>query len=174
LYEKGQFGESLNMLEIACSICEGATKEEAKTGFDNRTYVPRLTADLYSTIGAIEYEKCAPGYGAKWMAMAKALRQDLADAGDAYDVFMLQMSNVNIALRLLAEASAREALPLMLRSLELSKDSEIQKVVLTNLSVCYRMLGSHAEAMRCCEEAVRIIEQDDGVESSTMALFGSP
>jgi tetratricopeptide (TPR) repeat protein len=162
------------MLEIACNICEGAKKEGAKTGFDNRTYVPRLTADLYSTVGSIEYETCAPGYGAQWMTMAKALRQDLADAGDAYDVFMLEMSNINVALRFLAEGRAREALPLMLRSLELSQNSEIQKVVLTNLSVCYRRLGSHAEAVSCCEKAVRIIEQDDGVDSSTMALFASP
>jgi tetratricopeptide (TPR) repeat protein len=162
------------MLAVAVSICEGAASENAKTGFDNGTYIPRLTADLYNNLGAVEYEKCAPGYGAKWMEKAKTIRQRLADTGNADDKFMLQMSNVNIALRFLAEGNATEALPLMLLSLQLSEDSEIQKVVLTNLSVCYRMLGKHAEALSSCEEAVRIIEQDDGVDNSTMALYASP
>lgn len=178
LFERAQFEEAARMIDQACSICASALESGDHPGYRG-TYITWLTADLYGMRHSIAYEKNAVGHGLEMAQRVKSIRESVPKpATPEYELWTLA-SDCGIAVSLMAENRASEALPLLQGLVKFIRDHEDQiqggvevsmDVFLQNLCLCHLMLGQVDDAMECWEESAAMTESKHGVDSLAMAV----
>jgi len=176
LFEKHQFEEGKNLVREAMTICKEARKS---LGFTPQRYIPRLLSDLYNVMGALEYESNCEGHGLRWAIKARSIRQVLSfTLRLEEDEYMLQVFQNNIATDMLANGQPQEALPLLeavykydMSTGGITADNFYQTL---NLSICHQLLGNYLEAMNFSKMVMKVIQEQIGEDSVSMATWVSP
>jgi tetratricopeptide (TPR) repeat protein len=158
------------MLDTACEILEGAAAHHDHSGY-HRIYIDRLTADLYQIRGSIDYELNQPGHGMSWLLRSKALRQDVIEYEQSIenDVYELTVTNANIALTMMAENQAQEALIWIEELLAYPAEYVSKDIWTANLSNLYWLLGDYEQSLAVAQCSFDLTKKAHGVDSLRMA-----
>jgi tetratricopeptide (TPR) repeat protein len=160
------------MLDTACEILEGAAAHNDHAGY-HRIYIDRLTADLYQICGSIDYELNQPGHGMSWLARSKALRQRVIEYEQSIenDVYELTVTNANIALTMMAENKAQEALIWIEELLAYPTERVSKDIWTANLSNLYWLLGDYERSLALAQHSFDLTRKAHGMNSLRMATY---
>src|SRR2546423_2726923 len=158
------------MLDAACEILETAATENEHPGY-HRMYIDRLTADLYNIRGSIEYELNGSGHGISWLTRSARLRQCVVDheGHNENDVYELTVTNANIALVMMAENQAQEALPRIEALLNYPADYVSRDIWTANLSNLHWLLGDFERSLALSLSSFELTKDAHGLDSLRMA-----
>lgn len=174
LFEKHQFDEGKSLVRDGIAICKEAERPGALLGYTPERYIPRLLSDLYNVMGSLEYESNCEGHGLRWAKKARRIRQLLCvTLRLEEDEYMLQVFQSNIATDMLANGQPQEALSLLeavykydMSTGGINADNFYRTL---NLSICHQLLGKYLEAMTFSNMVVKVIQEQIGEGSVSMA-----
>jgi hypothetical protein len=171
LVERGNFKDAKCIVSLACEILETGAANNNHPGYYPR-YMCRLTADLYSTFGSIDYEQNAPLYGRQWFEKADAHRMRLLEneTAEAWDIEMMAIVDGNIALTYLAENIPGPSIASYNLLLETFHDKNARSIWASNLSIAYRIRGETTESLLWCKKSFDWTIEAYGEESLSMAM----
>ena len=130
-----------------------------------------MLADLYSTRGSVHYECNAVDHGLLWTTKALEIRKAVARmSGDDHDGYLQDITESNLALALLAQGRLQQAKPLIERMLTITRETGFYGVHLSNISICYRLIGDSESALEYAMKGIDVISSAYGPKSSTMAM----
>ena len=142
--ERGSFTKAREIVADACTILEYAIGTRNHPGYYPR-YMRRLTADLYSTSGSIEYELNLPLHGREWFEKANTHRAQLLedDTAEKPDLETMAAVNGNIALSQLAEGgSPQTSIAVFTDLVTTFPGSAYCPLSAANLSIAHRIQGN--------------------------------
>jgi tetratricopeptide (TPR) repeat protein len=160
------------MLGPACEILENAATSSDHPGY-HRIYVDRLAADLYQIRGAIEYELNQAGHGMSWLTTSKRLRQRVIEheKSNENDIYELAVTNANIALAMMAENKAHEAIQWIEELLTFPADFVSKDIWTANLANLYWLLGDYERSLALSEHSFDLTREVHGMDSLRMATY---
>ena len=158
------------MLDAASEILEDAATNDQHPGYE-RLYIDRLTADLYQIRGSIEYETNQPGHGMSMLTKSKRFRQLVVENENSNedDLYELTETNANIALAMMAENQAQEALPWIQALLDYPAEYVSSDIWTANLSNLYWLLGDYKKSLAASQESFDLTVEAHGIDSLRMA-----
>lgn len=162
------------MAKEACSLLEGAVEESNHPGYSSK-YIRRLTADLYTTMGCIEYELNLQNHGRPWFQKARSHRQMLIqnDNAENFDLQVMALGDGNIGLASLAETGTADsgiaAWTFLIDNFK-GKSESGRSVWAANLAIAYRFQGNFAESLKWCKVSRGWTEDAYGDDSLSMAM----
>lgn len=160
------------MLDAACEIIEGAAAHNDHPGY-HRIYIDRLTADLYHIRGSIEYELNQSGHGMSWLMTSKRVRQRVIEheGSNKNDMYELTVTNANIALTMMAENRAHQALPLIEELLNFPAEYVSKDIWTANLANLYWVLGDYERSLALSQHSSDLTSKVHGICSLRMATY---
>lgn len=170
--EHGNFREALDMANEGCAILEAAVTNGKHLGYYPQ-YMCRLTADLYSAIGKIEYELNLPGHGGLWFEKADTHRQKLIqhDTVQSFDLKVMAIGDCSIALASIAETGDPDSTVKACTFLMDQYGNDIGRNSWAgNLAVAHRIQGNLKESLKWCKKAQDWTRESYGDSSLGMAM----
>jgi tetratricopeptide (TPR) repeat protein len=173
LCEFGRFNVALSIVKEACDVLEQAVETNDHPGYFPQ-YMRRLIADLYSTIGSIEYELNLPNHGRPWFEKADEQRRKLIedDTAQSYDIEVMANGDGNIALSCLADNGTPETCISVFNGLidNFNNNKNNRSIWAANLSIAYRFQGNLEESLKWCNVASQWTSEVYGNDSLSMAM----
>jgi hypothetical protein len=156
----------------ACQILENAVSTHDHPGYFP-PYMRRLTADLYGTLGSINYELNRSDHGLEWYKKAASHRMQLLDddTAETYDIEVMAGGDGNVALAELANGGFPDSsIHTSTLQIDLFGDSVNRGIWAANLSIAYRLQGDTGESMRWCKQALDWTKEECGDQSLETAM----
>ncbi|VUC20615.1 unnamed protein product, partial [Clonostachys rosea] len=171
LQETGYFQAAKEMLLDVFDILEQAVERRDHPGYFPR-YMRRLTAELYSTYGSLEYEQNLPGYGRSWFEKADQHRMKLIEDETAQRVDIQSMALVDgdISLTYLADGFPDPSIGTYNMLLDTFDNQDLRYTWAANLSIALRAKGNLDESLLWCRKSSKWVTERDGEWSLKMAI----
>ncbi len=168
--ERCSFRMAIELVKEGCGILESARAQSNHPGYFPR-YICRLEADLYNTLGSIEYESNRPGHGRIWFEKANAHRERLLgnDTYEAFDIQTMAIVDANIGLSYLADGETFFIISSCEILLSTFEDQSNRNEWASNLSIAYRLKGDLQKSWHWCEKAYAWTKETYGDDSLNMA-----
>lgn len=159
------------MLQSACNILEIADKTCNHPGYYFR-YICRLTADMYTTFGSIEYQLNDPLHGRPWFEKADQHRRQLTenDSAQAFDLESMAIVDGNISLTYLAEGVPEKSIRSYKLLLDTFDSPKSRGIWATNLSIAYRIDNQLDESLAWCHKSLEWSSSEYGDQSLVQAM----
>jgi hypothetical protein len=161
------------MVKEGYTILEAAVDTRDHPGYYPQ-YMRRLIADLYSTVGSIEYELNLPSHGRAWYEKADSHRRKLIedDTVQDYDVEVMANGDGNIALARLADTGdAGPCVSAYKVLIDDFKNETNRSIWAANISIAYRFQGSLDESLKWCNVSHEWTRETFGDDSLAMAMW---
>ncbi|KAJ5152920.1 uncharacterized protein N7482_009398 [Penicillium canariense] len=172
LCERGNFTDALELVKMGSTVLEDAAAICNYPGYYPQ-YMCRLTADLYSSLGSIEYELNHPNHGRLWFEKADEHRRKLIDndTAQSYDIESMAVGDGNIGLSHLADSGTSEPSIAAYKFLiENFQNNNNLCIWAANLSIAYRFQGDLEESLEWCKVADNWTRKTFGEDSLSMAI----
>ncbi|KAJ8130566.1 hypothetical protein O1611_g3068 [Lasiodiplodia mahajangana] len=171
LFERGNFEGASSMVKLACSILETAHESGNHPGYHHR-YMCRLTADMYSTFGSIEYELNLPLHGRSWFEKADKHRRQLIEneTAEPYDLEIMAIVDGNIALTYLADGVPDSSIASYKFLLDTFDSPSSRGIWAANLSIAYRTDNHLDESLAWCQKSLEWTSNEYGEQSLSLAI----
>lgn len=170
MLEKGRYKAANEMITQVLSKTLAAIDSGVHPGY-SYLHAMYTSSFLFSVQGSIAYEMNMPGHGYDIFVKTKSVRQQLADERITDDTRWLGYADGNIAVALTAEGRAEEALPLYLDLIEREDVKPNRDVYLSNLCICFYLLGRYEDALEYAARALELVKEVRGVDSVQVAAF---
>ncbi|KAI9691662.1 MAG: hypothetical protein M1822_007733 [Bathelium mastoideum] len=168
--EKGQYSRALHISQKAISICEKALQNGVHPGYSS-WFVRDMSSYLYNVQASVELEMVSSDSSLALHIKIRDIREYNKRTGNAADEMWIGAANGNIAVSLMTENRATEALSILddlLQRDDLASNRDYY--YLNNASLCLRLLERLDEAHQCCEKALAAARNLQGEESLSTAL----
>ncbi|KAI0873975.1 P-loop containing nucleoside triphosphate hydrolase protein [Hypoxylon argillaceum] len=171
LFERGNFEGASSMLKSACSILETVNETSNHPGYSDR-YICRLTADMYSTFGSIEYELNLPLHGRRWFEKADKHRRQLIEkeTAEPYDLEIMAIVDGNIALTYLADGVPDSSIGSYKLLLNTFDSPSSRGIWAANLSIAFRTDNQLDESLVWCQKSLEWTSSQYGEQSLSLAI----
>ena len=167
--EKGQYRTALELSQKAIAMCEKALQTGIYPGYSERL-VREISSYLYNVIASVEFELSPPDSSLALYSKVRDIRESNKRPGNLEDEMWIAAANGNIAISLMAENRADDAL-IILRGLLARDDMKPNRdTYLNNTSLCLTLLGRLDEALEVCERAIDLVQELRGAKSIQMAV----
>ncbi|CAG9985160.1 unnamed protein product, partial [Clonostachys byssicola] len=171
LRETGYFQAAKEILMDGFDILEQAVERRNHPGYFPQ-YMSRITAELYSTYGSLEYEENLPGYGRAWFQKAEQHRMKLieAEAPKFFDIQSMALVDGDISLTYLADGLPDPSVGTYNMLLDTFDSQHHRCIWAANLSIALRAKGNLDESLSWCRKSSEWVTERHGERSLEMAI----
>ncbi|KAI9659506.1 MAG: hypothetical protein M1821_001764 [Bathelium mastoideum] len=168
--EKGEYRRALDIALKGINICEKALQNGVHPGYSS-WFVRDMSSYLYNVQASAELEMISSDSSLALHIKIRDIREDNKRMGNATDEMWIAAANGNIAVSLMTENRATEALSILddlLRRDDLASNRDYY--YLNNTSLCLRLLERLDEAHQCCDKALAAARNLQGEENLSTAF----
>lgn len=171
LRETGYFQAAKEILTEGFDILEQAVERRNHPGYFPQ-YMSRLTAELYSSYGSLEYEENLPGYGRAWFQKAEQHRMKLieAEAPKFFDIQSMALVDGDLSLTYLADGLPDPSVGTYNMLLDTFDNQHLRCTWAANLSIALRAKGGLDESLAWCRKSSEWVTERHGERSLEMAI----